>query len=279
VATYLGEIGVEIRVARIGADGTTDVEHLRELVGPDVAAVVIQQPNYLGCLENPAAFVEAAQSVDALTVAVADPTTLGVLQPPGEWGADIAVGEGQGLGLNPFAGGETLGLFTCRQDFIRKIPGRLVGVAQDRQNRRGFVLTLQTREQHIRRGKATSNICTNHAHNALRATIHLCLMGPQGLARIGRACVRNTHRLRSLIAVRKPGAIAFGAPVFKEFAIRLACPATEAIEALLARGFLAGVALEPALGPAYANYLLVSVTEKRTDAEIDRFANALGEYL
>jgi glycine dehydrogenase subunit 1 len=201
------------------------------------------------------------------------------LQPPGEWGADIAVGEGQGLGLHPYAGGETLGLFTCRQDFIRKIPGRLVGVAQDRQNRRGFVLTLQTREQHIRRGKATSNICTNHAHNALRATIYLCLMGPQGLARIGRACVRNTHRLRSLIAGRKPTAIPFAAPVFKEFAIRLACPATEVIEALLARGFLAGVPLERALGPEYANYLLVSVTEKRTDKEIDRFANALGEYL
>jgi glycine dehydrogenase subunit 1 len=279
VKTYLSEIGVEIRTARIGADGTTDLAHLRELVGPDVAAVVVQHPNYLGCLENTSAFVDAAQSVDALTVAVSDPTTLGVLQPPGEWGADIAVGEGQGLGLNPYCGGETLGLFTCKQDFLRKVPGRLVGVAQDRQNRRGFVLTLQTREQHIRRGKATSNICTNHAHNALRATIHMCLLGPQGLARVGRACVRNTQRLLKTIASRKPSALPYSAPVFKEFVVRLACPATEAIDALLERGFLAGVSLEPALGPDHRNHLLVSVTEKRTDAEIDRFANALGEYL
>jgi glycine dehydrogenase subunit 1 len=279
VKTYLSEIGVEVRLARVSTNGTTDLSHLRELVGPDVAAVSVQHPNYLGCLENTAEFVKAAQAADALTVAVADPTTLGVLQPPGDWGADIAVGEGQGLGLNPYAGGETLGLFACKQDFIRKIPGRLVGVAQDRQNRRGFVLTLQTREQHIRRGKATSNICTNHAHNALRATIHLCLMGPQGLARIGRACVRNTQRLRQAIAARKPAALPTSSPTFKEFVVELACPAQEVIETLIPRGFLAGVALEPALGPKYRNRMLVSVTEKRTDAEIDRFATILGEYL
>jgi glycine dehydrogenase subunit 1 len=279
VETYLSELGVEIKPIPLAPDGKTDTQALKKLVSEQVAAVVVQHPNYLGCLEDTADFVSAAQSVDALTVAVADPLSLALLTPPGEWGADIAVGEGQALGLNPYAGGETLGLFTCKQEFMRRIPGRLVGMAQDRNNKRGFVLTLQTREQHIRRGKATSNICTNHAHNALRATIHLCLMGPQGMQRAATACVRGTQRLKKTLISRKPSAVPFSAPVFKEFVVQLACPAREAIDALHKRGFIGGVDLEPALGSDFRNALLVAVTEKRTDQQIDRFAAALGEYL
>ena len=183
------------------------------------------------------------------------------------------------IGLSQFAGGETLGIFTCKQEFIRKVPGRLVGVAHDKKDRKGFVLTLQTREQHIRRAKATSNICTNHAHNALRAAIYLCLMGPQGVRQVARACVRNTTRLRKALEAIKPGSIAFDGPSFREITVRCAGSATAARDALIENGYFAGVPLSETLGQKYNNLLLVAVTEKRSDSEIDAFAKALGEYL
>jgi glycine dehydrogenase subunit 1 len=275
--TYLSHFDSSIALAP-AKDGITNVALLKKLAGQKTAAIVIQHPNYFGCLEEAEEISRIAHDCGALLIAVADPISLGLLAPPGAYGADIAIGEGQCLGLHQYAGGETLGVFTCARDFIRKVPGRLVGVARDRENRRGFVLTLQTREQHIRRGKATSNICTNHAHNALRATIYLCLMGPQGVARVARACARNTQRLRSAIEEIRPEAIAFKSPVFKELVIRCSGAATETRDALFERGFMAGVPLN-ALGDSHNNHLLVAVTEKRTDVEIDDFANVLGEYL
>lgn len=277
--TYLSHFGVSIETAPLNREsGTLDLDALRKLVDDQTAVVVLQHPNYFGCLEEAEEVSRIAHEAGALLTAVVDPVSLGLLAPPGSYGADIAVGEGQGLGLNQYAGGESLGLFTCVNDFIRKVPGRLVGVAKDRENRRGFVLTLQTREQHIRRDKATSNICTNHAHNALRATIYMCLMGPQGMQRVARMCARNTARLRQALEARKPGAIPFSAPTFKELVVRLNRPAREVRDALLAKGFLAGIPLDAPAGK-HADHLLVAVTEKRNDAEIDRFAEALGEYL
>jgi glycine dehydrogenase subunit 1 len=273
-ATYLRHFDVKIVTApEVG--GLTDIAALRAMAGADTSAIVLQQPNYLGSLEDARAFAEVARGAGALLVASADPVSLGVIAPPGEYGADIAVGEGQGLGLRQWAGGETLGLFACRKDFVRRMPGRLVGLARDRRDRRGFVLTLQTREQHIRRDKATSNICTNHAHNALRATIFMALMGPRGMERIARGCVRNTRRLRAALA----GNLAHPqAPVFKEFVVRTRRPAVEVCGAMLARGYLAGVPLGR-LGRNHEDKLLVCVTERRTDGEIDGFAAALKECI
>jgi glycine dehydrogenase subunit 1 len=277
VGTYLKHFGIRIDVVPM-RDGVTDVDAMREMAGPDTAAVVVQHPNYFGCLEDAGEFSRIARRAGALLVAVCDPLSLGVLGPPGTYGADIAVGEGQSLGLRQWCGGETLGIFTCKKEFTRRIPGRLVGIAHDRCDRRGYVLTLQTREQHIRREKATSNICTNHAHNALRATIHLSLMGARGLAWASRRCVRNLHRFRTAIRALKPQADAFGAPCFKEMTVRLREPAEKACAELVSKGFYAGVPAGPAW-PDFENLLLVCVTEQRTDDEIDRFAKVLGDYL
>lgn len=278
VATYMAHFNTKVDILK-AADGVTDVEALTASLGDDVAAVVVQHPNYFGCLEDVHEIEKKVREAGALFIVIADPISLGVLAPPGTYGADIAIGEGQPLGLNQYAGGETVGIFTCKSEFIRKVPGRLVGQTKDREDRRGFVLTLQTREQHIRRAKATSNICTNHAHNALRASIYMCLLGPQGTGQIARACVRNTQRLKAAIKKKNPDAVAFAAPVFKEFVIQVNQPATQVRDALLTQGYLAGTPLSETCGSGYENLLLVATTEKRTDAEIDNFAEALGEFL
>jgi glycine dehydrogenase subunit 1 len=274
VETYLANFDAKVVGCPV-SKGRVDAQALAGLVGTDTAAVVLQQPNYFGSIEEAQQIADSTHQAGALLIAIADPLSLGVLAPPGTYGADIAIGEGQPLGLHQFAGGESLGIFTCQKDFIRKVPGRLVGTARDKENRRGFVLTLQTREQHIRREKATSNICTNHAHNALRATIYMCLMGPQGMQRVAHACVRGVERLRNTIEREAPGAIAFPGPNFRELTLLCKRSAAQARDAMVAKGFYAGVPLGETLGPSYDNHLLVAVTEKRTDAEIDAFAAAL----
>lgn len=278
LATYLAHFDVKIDTIP-QKNGQYDQAEFDKALGSDVAAVVVQHPNYFGCLEEVHDLSKKAKDAGALLIAISDPLSLGVLAPPGSYNADIAIGEGQPLGLNQYAGGETIGIFTCQKDFIRKVPGRLVGLAKDKTNRDGFVLTLQTREQHIRRAKATSNICTNHAHNALRATIYMCLMGPQGVSRVARACVRNTERLKAKLQAKSPNCIPFNAAVFKEFVVKLNANAETVCDELLQKGFLAGIPLSRNYGQGYDNYLLVSVTEKRTDKQIDAFAEALEKYL
>jgi len=275
--TYMKHFEIELVTIPAGEDGRLDLEALAARAG-EAAAVVLQTPNYLGIIEQAHEISRITHEADALLVAVCDPISLGLLAPPGEYDADIAVAEGQGLGLRQWLGGESLGLFLCRKDFVRRMPGRLVGLAKDREGRRGFVLTLQTREQHIRRDRATSNICTNHAHNALRATIFMALMGPEGLRQMARACVRNTQKLRNAIDSHKPEAIAFEGPVFKEFVVRTAGPASAVRDALLEEGFLAGIPLQR-LGPQFENMLLVCATDQRTDEEITAFAKALRPHL
>lgn len=259
-------------------DGTIDLAALKQATDSGTAAVVVQHPNYFGCLEETWDIAEVAHAAGAMLITVCDPLSLGLLAPPGEYGADIAVGEGQPLGLRQWAGGETLGLFTCKNDYMRKMPGRLVGCARDRHGREGYVLTLQTREQHIRRDRATSNICTNHAHCALRAAIYLCLMGPQGLSRVARACVRNLRRLREALQSVKQDSIAFSAPCFMEMVVKTATPAGLVRDEMLKHNYLAGIPLGR-LGARYENMLLVCVTECRTDEEIDAFAAELTRYL
>jgi glycine dehydrogenase subunit 1 len=245
-------------------------------VGDDVACVIVQHPNAYGLLEPVRELFGAANTAGARTIQIFDPLSLGVLAPPGELRADIAVAEGQPLGNHLNYGGPYLGIIATRLDDVRRLPGRIVGETTDVDGRTGYVLTLQAREQHIRREKATSNICTNQTLMAVAATVYLGWLGPQGLIELGERCAAKARyaleRLSDLPGVEP----LFGdAPFFKEFAVRLPRPAAEVVDGLVERGYLGGVPLPDADGRA----LLVAVTERRTREEIDGLALAMKEVL
>jgi glycine dehydrogenase subunit 1 len=273
VATYGEGPGLRLRGAPSPA-GVLDADAARTLCGPKTAALVIQSPNFHGCLEDVAAAAEIAHSAGALLIVVADPVNLGVLEAPGRLGADVVVGEGQGLGVPLAYGGPYLGVFAAKGDFVRRLPGRLVGATVDRDGRRGFVLTLQTREQHIRRDKATSNICTNVALCALMATIYLATLGKEGLVRVGELSAAKAHYAADRLTAVPGVSLRFDAPFFKEFTLRLPKPPERVAARLAKGGILAGLPLK-AFDRKLGDCLLVAVTEKRTKAEIDRFAEAL----
>lgn len=265
LATYAQSAGIEVRAATC-SNGVTEPGEFAGLMGDDVACGIVQNPNFFGCIERMAELCDATHERGALFIACVDPISLGILAPPGEYGADIAVGEGQGLGSPLSFGGPYLGFLTCREELLRSMPGRVVGATTDGEGRRGFVLTLQAREQHVRRGRATSNICSNEAHNSLAAAIYLSLMGKAGIREVAEQCIQKSHyaleRLESVGFSR-----AFTAPFFKEFVVRSPVPTGELMKGLLREGFLAGV-------PLGDDRLLVAVTERRTRDEIDRFASA-----
>jgi glycine dehydrogenase subunit 1 len=246
------------------------------VVTDDVAAVVVQHPNVLGILEPAADLFRATRDGGAKAIQVFDPLSLGVLAPPGELGADIAVAEGQGLGNHLAFGGPYLGLIAARVSDVRRMPGRIVGETVDVDGITGYVLTLQAREQHIRREKANSNICTNQTLMAIAATVYLAWLGPEGLAELGRQCAAKAayaaDRLTGLPGIEL---VHPGAPFFKEFALRLPRPAEDVVSAVVDRGFLAGVPFPP----AGDDVLLVAVTERRTREQIDGLAEAVGEVL
>jgi glycine dehydrogenase subunit 1 len=249
--------------------------------GQDITALVIQQPNFFGRLEDVDALCDWAHARNILVVAVVNPTSLALLKPPGQWGAegvDIAVGEGQPLGVPLSSGGPYFGFMTARMAHVRQMPGRIVGRTVDAAGRPGFTLTLQAREQHIRRAKATSNICTNQGLLVTAATVYLSLIGPAGLERVAAASHARTRELVAALT-RVPGVRRlFRGPVFHEEAIGLDRPAAPVLEKLAARGILAGLDLAghyPELGPA----LLVCATETKTSADIERYAGALAECL
>ncbi len=245
-------------------------------VGDDVAAVVVQHPNYFGVLEDVPAFVEAAHGGGARAIQIFDPLSLGVLAPPGELGVDIAVAEGQSLGNHLNYGGPYLGLIAARMADVRRMPGRIVGETTDVDGRTGYVLTLQAREQHIRREKATSNICTNQTLMALAATIYLAWLGPEGLAELGRQCAAKArYAFEQLIALPGVDPLVPDAPFFKEFAIRTPRPAADVRDAAIERGILAGVPVAGGDGHG----LLVAVTERRDRGEIDALVSAVAEAI
>jgi len=245
-------------------------------VGPDVAAVVVQHPNVYGALEPVRDLFGRAHDGGARAIQVFDPLSLGVLAPPGELGADIAVAEGQTLGNHLNYGGPYLGLIAARLDDVRRMPGRIVGETLDVDGKTGYVLTLQAREQHIRREKANSNICTNQTLMAVAATVYLGWLGPAGLAELGRQCASKAAYAAGLLtAVDGVELLHPDAPFFKEFTLRLPSPAAQVRDALVDRGFLAGIPLADAEGRALA----VAVTEKRSRDEIDRFADAFADVL
>jgi glycine dehydrogenase subunit 1 len=271
------------QITPLAAGAATDLEALRALVGPDTAAVVVQQPSVFGALEDLPAIGRLAHDAGALFVVVADPFTLGLLQTPGAAGADIVVGEAQVFGNAMSFGGPGLGYMAVTRPLMRRIPGRLVGETVDLQGRRGFVLTLQTREQHIRRERATSNICSNHALNALAALVYLSWLGKRGLPELVELCARKAAYLRERL-LQVPGVEAFTAgPVVREFAVRLPLPAAHVVEALVPQGLLAGVpaARFAGLFPAGEHFaglddvLIIAVTEKRTRAQLDLFVDEL----
>ncbi|HKZ75091.1 MAG TPA: aminomethyl-transferring glycine dehydrogenase subunit GcvPA [Actinomycetota bacterium] len=245
-------------------------------VGPGVAAVVVQHPNRFGILEPARELFGAAHAGGARAIQVFDPLSLGILAPPGELRADIAVAEGQVLGNHLSFGGPYLGIIATRLDDVRRLPGRIVGETVDVDGKVGYVLTLQAREQHIRRERATSNICTNQTLMAIAATVYLSWLGPEGLAELGRQCAaKASYAAGRLTEIPGVDLLFPGARFFKEFALRLPGPAEEVRDALIQQGFLAGVPLPDADGLG----LLVAVTERRTKAQIDALAGAMRAVL
>jgi glycine dehydrogenase subunit 1 len=273
LGTFLGKAHVH-HVAHDPKSGTAGVDAVAALLTADVACLVLQYPNFFGGLEDVRALAERAHAAGALVVVAADPIALAILTPPGALGADLCVGEAQALGAPISLGGPVCGFFAGKKEFVRRFPGRIVGQTVDGHGRRGFVLTLQTREQHIRREKATSNICTNQGLIALMNTIYLSLLGKQGLLDVATLCFQKTHyaaaRALAVAGVRP----AFEGSYMREVALRLPVPAHDAILAGRAHGVLLGVD-GAVFGNDTRDVLLVAATEKRTKAEIDRWADAL----
>jgi glycine dehydrogenase subunit 1 len=270
LATYLGPLGVEVETVGLGEDLASRVP----VVSGDIAAVLVQQPNYLGYLEPMDALSEAAHSAGALLVAVVDPLSLGLLRPPGAYGADVAVGEGQTIGNPLYFGGPHFGFLAVTQPLLRQLPGRIVGETTDVDGRRAFVLTLQAREQHIRRARAKSNICSNHQLTALMATINLAALGPAGLRDVATGSIANAHALADELAdagfrVRRQ------ARFFNEFVLELDAPPSAVVRDLSARGLQAGVPVPSEYG--LRNGLLLSATELTTREERERLVEALAQ--
>jgi glycine dehydrogenase subunit 1 len=276
--TYTSGLGFQIDTIPHGDAGIVEWGTVDGSDLDDVAAVVVAYPNFFGRLEDVETAARLAHDHGALLVCVTDPTAMGVLRAPGEMGADVAVGEGHALG-NPMSyGGPYVGLFATKLDLVRQVPGRIAGETLDADGRRAYVLTLQAREQHIRRAKATSNVCTNQTLMAIAAAVHLSWLGPQGLERLGELCVTQTAYAAKRLGEIPSCRIAFDGPRFKELVLETPVDAAELSAAVAKRGFLIGPALSrwyPDLDKA----LLVAVTEKRTTDEIDALAEAIEKEL
>jgi glycine dehydrogenase subunit 1 len=267
--------GYDAEVVEVGLqDGLTSAEELASALDDGTAAVFLQNPNFLGGVEDLAALASAAHDAGAMAIASVDPMTLGVLKPPGECGIDVAVGEGQPLGGRLDYGGPSFGFFCATDEHIRRMPGRIAGETTDVDGRRGFVLALQTREQHIRREKATHNICTSQALIALGGVLHLVWLGKRGLVELGELMVRRTAYARQTLASIEGVELLHDAPVAREFAVTFDAPVQEVLDRCADEGIAAGYPLGRDY-PEYENGLLVAITERRTKADIDRLARAL----
>ena len=254
---------------------------LEKFAGQDYAALVVPQPNYFGVLEPVDELTAWAKHNRMLTIAVVNPTSLALLKPPGEWadgGADIAVGEGQPLGVPLAAGGPYFGFMACRNEYVRQMPGRIVGRTLDADGKPGYTLTLQAREQHIRRSKATSNICTNQGLAVTAATIYLALVGPGGLARVAESSNANAAALAEKLCALPGVTRAFSGPVFHEFVVQFDAPVAGVLQALQAQGILGGLAMTQDY-PELGNAMLVCATETKRDDDLTRYAATLKSIL
>jgi glycine cleavage system P protein (glycine dehydrogenase) subunit 1 len=271
--------GFDAEVVEVGLDGgLTDAGELESALDADTAALFVQNPNFLGGVEDLEALAAAAQEAGALTVAAADPLTLGVLRPPGECGVQIAVGEGQSLGGRLDFGGPSFGFFCATEEHLRRMPGRIAGETADADGRRGFVLALQTREQHIRREKATHNICTSQALNALGGVIYLAWLGKRGVVELGELLAQRTAYARERLAALDGVELLHEAPVVREFAIRVDAPVQAVLDRCAAEDIAAGYWLGREY-PEYEDGLLVALTERRSKEDIDRLADALARAI
>ena len=284
IETYVAGIGAGVasltRVP-VGSDGAADVAALAAAITGDTACVIVGYPNFFGSVADVRAIAEAAHQRGALLVtATEDPYALALLESPGALGADIAVGEGQPLGLPPQYGGPGVGLFACRSDrkYLQQVPGRLVGETVDKHGRRGYVLTLATREQHIRRERATSNICTNSGLCATALTIKMCMLGKSGFIEAARQCLAKAEYLKSAIRGLAGYGLPYAAPTFNEFAVRVrGGDAGKLVSALAREELIAGLDLGR-VDASRKDLLLVAVTERHTRADLDRLATALGAF-
>ncbi len=271
IKTYLNPFKVEL--LNIGSvDGRLEINELEDKLCDDIAAVVIQNPNFFGVIEDPVGLSDMVHNVGALLVVVVDPVSLGLLIPPGEYGADIVTGEGQSLGWHMNFGGPGLGIFATKKEFVRLMPGRIVGETTDIEGKKGYVHVLQTREQHIRREKATSNICTNSALVAVAAAVYLSLLGENGLRKLARICFDRAHYLAENLSKIDGVRIRFGSPFFKEFVVDLPIKAKSLVSSLLEKKIIAGIPLSHFFHNMESS-LLVAVTEKRTKEELDYFVD------
>jgi glycine dehydrogenase subunit 1 len=257
-----------------GDQGCLDLQDLKDQLGDTIAGVVVQHPNFFGYLEEMETISELTHNAGALFITSNDPISLAILTPPGQYGADIATGEGQGLGTPLAFGGPYLGLFTVKKELMRKLAGRVVGKTKDTKNRVGFVLTLQTREQHIRRERATSNICTNQGLNALAAAVYLALMGKNGLYKIAELCIQKSHYLAEQIAGVDGFSLKYDRPFFKEFVVQSEQNVSTVINKMRLHGILAGIPLGE-VDENLADCFLCSVTEKKSREELDHYSQTL----
>jgi glycine dehydrogenase subunit 1 len=275
--TYTSNLNIEFIETPV-AHGRSCRDQVYKYLDNKTAAVIVQNPNFFGAVDDYSDIAEKAHSFGALAVMSIYPVSLGMLKTPGSMGIDIAVGEGQSLGMPLSFGGPYLGLMACRQSLVRKMPGRIAGATVDKDNKRGFVLTLQAREQHIRRENATSNICSNEALCALKAVVYLSLMGRRGMSSLARLNYDKSEYAKDCIG-KIPGVeVKRGSPTFNEFTVVLSKNADVVVEKMIDKGFAAGFPL----GRFYKgmnNYLLIAVTEKRTKQDIDKFAYALEKVL
>lgn len=273
IRTYCHGQKIAVELVEI-ENGITNLTNLASQIDSNTAGVIIQHPNFLGNLEEMVDISRLTHEQGALLITSNDPISLGILEPPGNYDVNIATGEGQCLGNSLNFGGPYLGILATQFKLIRRMPGRIVGATIDSQNRRGFVLTFQTREQHIRREKATSNICTNQALIALAATAYLALMGKQGIQQVASLCLQKSHYLAEQIQQIDGFQLAFSSPFFKEFVVNTPIPPQEIIDKLILHNIYAGIDLSQ-FDYGLTNGLLVAVTEKRTKAEMDIFIETL----
>ena len=278
---------VVIEALPLGEGGVLDMSALASIAadGNTPGAIVIQQPNFFGRMEDVDALTSWAHEQNTLVIAVVNPMSLGVLKPPSEWGekgADIVCGDGQPFGVPMASGGPSFGFICSRKEFMRQLPGRIIGKTEDLDGRTGYALTLQAREQHIRRGKATSNICTNQGLLVTAGTIYMSLMGPQGIRETALTCHRRAVELQQRLLQIDGVEEFFTGPFFHEFALRLPIPAVQVVEAMMAEGVLPGLVLSDFSDGNldHAEHgLLVAVTEKRTNAEIEKYVALLTQVL
>ena len=273
--TYTRHMGISLVEAKVTDDGVLDLEALKAQLNDQTACFILQTPNFVGHLEEAQAISSLVHAAGALLVAVVNPISLGVVQTPGEYDADFAVCEGQPLGNSMSFGGPGLGVMTAKKAYVRQLPGRMVGIAKDKDGKRAFVLTLQAREQHIRREKAASNICSNEALCALNAVIYLTLLGPKGLQEVAQLNLERAHTLAEKINAMSGFAVNTKTPFFNEFIVQCPVAAAEVIKKMAAKGIAAGYDLGR-LCPQMKNCLLVCATEMRMPEDLQAYADALG---